>query len=305
MGSREVSPSPLIYRWNAIAGVVLTVLASIGYLSYVLGTDRFPDYIFQAVLTALVAGIAFLIVYAAGFVLTRLVSRETLSRHQREVAYRFVQLTTVAVAVGLITIAIWEFTVGDVLLGAGVISVLLAIAARKTLGSVLSGVIIMSTDIFRVGDWVKIDERFGRIQHISLFNTQILSPQGETHIFPNDEIATRDITNLGHNRYRNDVLVGIDYDTDIQHAIDVCNAVLEELTEATDNHVDGYHPTSVKSFDDSQITLAVKMWVREPTPRAINQAQTTVLSALQNRFRDEGIQIPFPQRTVSDRTSEH
>jgi small-conductance mechanosensitive channel len=194
-------------------------------------------------------------------------------------------------------------TVSDVLLSAGVITVLLAVAARETLSSVLSGIIIMTTDIFRVGDWVVIDDRFGQIQQISLFNTQIHSPQGETHIFPNDEITTRDISNLAHNRYRNDVLIGIDYASDIPKAVEVCNAVLEELTEAEDNHVDGFNPTSVKSFDDSQVTLAVKMWIRRPNPRAINQAQTTVFSELHQRFQDEDIDIPFPQRVVSERGS--
>lgn len=112
---------------------------------------------------------------------------------------------------------------------------------------------------------------------------------------------TRDITNLGKGRYRNDVLVGIDYETDIDRARRLCDEVLEALTADRTNDIDGYHPTTVKDFEDSQIRLAVKIWVEEPRPMVINGAQTTVLSAIQSAFAAEGISIPFPQRTISDR----
>ena len=280
MGARNIKSSPVRYRKNGIAGGTLVVLASITYLLYGQFRDRLSDSVPEIALTVLVLGVAFLIIYIAGLLFAKLATRETITWHQHEAAYRFVQLTTFGVVIFIIAIPIWEFAIGNVLLGAGLASVVLAVAARKTIGAVLSGVIIMSTDIFRVGDWVKIDNQFGRIDHISLFNTRVLSPHGEIHILPNDQLTARDITNLSNNRYRNDVLIGVDYVTD----------------------VDGFNPTSIKSFDESQITLAVKVWIREPTPWAINQAQTTVLSELHTRFQDEGIQIPFPQRMVSERT---
>jgi small-conductance mechanosensitive channel len=303
MATREMKVSQPTYRWNIVISTILTGIALVGHVLTIQIGERLPGYFQDVILTALALGIGFAIIYVVGFGLSTLTIRDVLTRHQHEVVYRFAQLTTVIIALLIVTISIWEFAVGNVLIGAGVISVLLAIAAQKTLGSVLSGIIIMTTDFFRVGDWVKIDERFGKIQQISLFNTQILSPQGETHIFPNDQITTRDITNLAHNRYRNDVLVGIDYDSDIPRVIEVCDAALQDLTEAEQNHVDGFNPTSVKSFDDSQITLAVKMWIQRPNPMLINQAQTTVLSELHQRFQDENIDIPFPQRMVSERVS--
>jgi small-conductance mechanosensitive channel len=44
------------------------------------------------------------------------------------------------------------------------------------------------------------------------------------------------------------------------------------------------------------------MWVDEPTPAVINQAQTTVLSELHQRFQDHEITIPYPQRTLNSRS---
>jgi len=301
VASRNPKSTQINYRWNLAAGVGLLALAALAWLSGLLLDDLAPASLGRIVRTFAVLGVVPLLVFVVEMGLSTLEARGLLSRHRHEVAYRSVQLAAVVVAAATVAVRVWEFAVGDVLLGAGVMTVLVAVAARRTLESVLSGLIIMSTDVFRVGDWVRIDERFGRIEHISLFNTQILSPQGEIHVFPNEDIIGRDITNLGRGRYRNDVLVGVDYGTDVTEAISLCNAVLSELTEERENHVDGFNPTSIKSFDDSQITLAVKIWIREPTPVAINEAQTTVLAALHDRFRDEGIEIPFPQRTVSER----
>ena len=301
MAVRAIKSSPVRYRKNGVVGGTLVVLASITYLIYLQFSERLADYTPEVTLTSLVLGVTFLMIYLSGLVLTRLAAREKITWHQHEAAYRFVQLTTFGIVIFIITIPIWEFSVDNVLLGAGLASVVLAVAARKTIGAVLSGVIIMSTDIFRVGDWVKIDNQFGRIDHISLFNTRVLSPHGEIHILPNDQLTARDITNLSNNRYRNDILIGVDYDTDLSGAIDVCNDVLQELSETERTTVDGFNPTSIKSFDESQITLAIKVWIREPTPWAINQAQTDVLSELHTRFQDEGIQIPYPQRMVSER----
>jgi small-conductance mechanosensitive channel len=287
---------------TAVASVALVLLVGLlGYLlQFVLG-GQLPELYADVIITLVLLVAPFGVTYLLRNALSLLVDAEALTPHQREVLYRFTQLFTFSGVLLIIVFYVWEVAVADVLLGAGLTSIVLALAARQTLSSILSGVIIMSTDVFRVGDWVKIDNRFGKIEQISLFNTMVGSPQGEMHVFPNDQITSRDITNLGKGKYRNDVLVGVDYETDIEHAIGVCDAVLEELTAVEDNHVDGFHPTTVKDFDDSQITLAVKMWVAEPRPMAINDAQTTVFAHLQRAFDADQITIPFPQRTISDR----
>lgn len=287
---------------SVVATVMLILLVGLmGYGLHVYLGDLVPAIYTDVVTTVVLIATTIVLVYAVGHVLSRLEYRESLTPHQSEVLYRFVQLSTFGGVFLILTLYVWRITVTDVLLGAGVISVVLGLAARKTLGSVLAGVIIMSTDVFRVGDWVKVGEKYGRIERISFFNTEVLSPHGEKHVFPNDDLTTRDITNLGKDRYRNDVLVGVDYDVEPDAVITACDDVLQELTEDDTNHVDGFNPTTIKDFDDSQITLAVKMWVHEPTPQAINDAQTTVLSEIHSRFGEEGFEFPFPQRTVTER----
>lgn len=290
-----------IFSRTAIAVVAFGLIWLLGHvLDYFLDTQLTALYT-NVFTTLVVLSATYVLVWALHYTLTVVEESGRLTPHHREVLYRAFQLVTFGAVVVILIIYVWNITLSNVLLGAGVTSVVLALAARETLGSVFAGITIISTDVFRVGDWVKIDNRFGQITQISLFNTMVRSPQGETHVFPNDEIVARDITNLGKGRYRNDVLIGVDYETDIEHVTAICDSVLEELTSEEGNSIDGYHPTTVKDFDDSQIEVSVKMWVDEPRPMAINRAQTTVFSRLQQQFADEQITIPFPQRTISER----
>lgn len=296
---RNPDPSPLRAAVSTVAVAVFAGLLWLLWRPPVVGP--LPPWARRLLTTALLLGAVVGAVRVVGDALLALKGRGLLTPHQIEAAYRFLQMVSYGGVLIVSVVAVWEVSVTNVILGAGVTSVVAALAARQTLTSVFAGVSLFSTDVFRVGDWVKIDDRFGQIEQMTLFNTMMRSPQGETHVIPNDEVITRDITNLGKGRYRNDVLVGIDYDTDIDRARVICDEVLEALTADRSNAIDGYHPTTVKDFEDSQITLAVKMWVEEPRPMVINHAQTEVLSTIQAEFEEAGIAIPFPQRTISDR----
>lgn len=294
---KVTSPVKIVFR----TVLYVLLMAGIWYVSQAVLSAELSAFASDVVLTFVLLGVAFGLTRAVGVTLVLLERRKVLTPHQIEVLYRFIQVVMYGGVLLVIVIYLWDVSVTNVVLGAGVTSVVLALAARQTLSSIFAGINLISTDVFRVGDWVKIDNRFGQIEQISLFNTMMRSPQGEIHVIPNDEVIKRDITNLGKNRYRNDVLVGIDYETEIDHATAVCDSILEDLTDDETNNIDGYHPTTVKDFNDSQITLAVKMWVEEPRPMAINEAQTIVLSHVQQHFDEEQITIPFPQRTLTER----
>ena len=288
---------------TAVAVVALGLMWGLGYVLQRFLRARVTAVYDDVFLTLLILTATYVVVRLLGSTLTVLEESGPLTPHHREVIYRVVQLLTFGAVSIIVVIYVWDIALTNVILGAGVTSVILALAARQTLTSVFAGITLISTGVFRVGDWVKIDQRFGKIEQISLFNTMVRSPQGETHVFPNDDVISRDITNLGKGRYRNDVLIGVDYGTDIAHATTLCDSVLEDLTMEDGNSIDGYHPTTVKDFDDSQIELSVKMWVNEPRPMAINRAQTIVFATIQQQFADEQITIPFPQRTISERES--
>ena len=280
---------------------ILALLVTVWYISQVALSELFPERITRVLITLLLVGISFGTVYVCHWFLNRLEDKDSLTPHQKEISYRFIQISVYVGLCILLISYVWEINLGNILIGAGVLGVIIGFAAQKILSSVFSGIIIMSTDIYRVGDWVEFSDKFGRIQSITFFNTKIQSPQGEKHIIPNDRITSNDITNISQSRYRKDLMIGIDYSSDIEEAIDVCDDILDSLEKEPESKVISYKPTSVREFGNSEITLVVKVWIKHPSPTTINQVQTEVYSAIHTRFRQEGITIPFPQRTVSER----
>lgn len=284
--------------------VVIGIMLATGYILQEALIDSVPENVSNAIVSFALILMSILLVSISKRILKRLYGVNSITEHQREIAYRFVQISTYVTLVAILISYVWEINLGNILIGAGVLGVIIGFAAQKLLSSVFSGIIIMSTEMFRVGDWIEFGDKFGRVKQITFFNTKMISSQGEIHVIPNDRITNTNLTNISQSRYRNDIIIGVDYETDIKKAIAVCDKAIQELSESSkNNNISSYQPTSINEFDDSSITLAVKTWLKNPSPQIINHAQTEVYLKLKEEFEKENITIPFPQRTVSDRRS--
>lgn len=291
-----------------LAGASLLLILFVvgaGYLSNIALSDRLPETASNIIITVIVVISAVTTVSISRRLLKKIgETAENLTDHQEEISYRFIQISVYISTLLLIISYVWEIDLSNILLGAGVLGVLLGLSARQGLGSVISGIIIMTTNMFKVGDWVQFGEKFGRVKEITFFNTKFRSPQGEQHIIPNENITAKDVTNISRGRYRNDLLISVDYDSDIGEVLTICDDVLQEVTAPESNtSIDAYDPTSVKEFGDSGIILSIKIWLKNPSPALLNQTQTTVFQRLHERFEEENISIPFPQRVISERNA--
>lgn len=291
-----------------LAGLFAILLIwSISYVSEAALSDRLPENVLNVLTTVFIIFVSVSTVKITQLILDKIKESDRLTDHQREISYRFVQITVYVSALLVIISVVWEIDLSNVLLGAGLLGVLIGLSARQGLSAIISGIIIMGTNMFKVGDWVILDDNFGMIKKITFFNTHFRSPQGETHIIPNDSITSNNVTNISRATYRNDILVSIDYDEDITRVLDICDDVLADLARPDSEYeaISGFQQTSVKEFDDSSIVLAVKFWIDKPSPVIINQSQTIVFTRLHDRFKDEGVSIPFPQMTLSSREMTH
>jgi len=240
-----------------------------------------------------------IVVDFVGRLLQRLqASSAPLDRHQREVAYRLSQVALWGLAI-LVVLGVWEFDLSGLLIGAGVLGLILGMAARQTLRALLAGFVLMLSQPFEVGDWVEMADAEGTVRDISIVNTRIETPDGEYVILPNDEVMARKIVNRSaKGQLRVEVEVGVDYDTDLERAIDVAYDALdgiEGILRTPSPVVDA------KRFEDSAVVLGVRVWIANPGPRRKWQTRTRVIGAITDAFDEADVEVPFPQRTVSMR----
>lgn len=288
-----------------VVSVVLLIctLSGIVFVTETYIQNNIPQTFSNAVMTVTILFTSILLVRISQIGLRNLHNiSDQLTAHQREVSYRFIQIS-VYLSGSLLIVSVWSIDLSNILIGAGALGILAGLAARQALSSILSGIIIMTSNIFKVGDWIQFEDKFGRVTKITFFNTHFASQKGETHIIPNDSLTSDNITNISSKgKYRKDMIIGVDYTCELEKVIELCNEELSELSGNPNNgSIVGFQQTSIKSFEDSSIELAVKLWIENPTPMVINQTQTKAYKRLHSRFREEDIDIPFQQVTISRR----
>ncbi|WEL17573.1 Small-conductance mechanosensitive channel [Halorhabdus sp. SVX81] len=221
-----------------------------------------------------------------------------LTDHQQEIVIRLGQIGILLTA-GLVVLTVWEVNLQGLLVGAGFLGIVVGLAARQTLGALIAGFVLMFSRPFEIGDWIEIGEEEGVVTDITIMNTRLENFDGEVVYLPNDRVNEQAIVNRsrrGSLRLRVDV--GIDYDSDPEHA----KAVALETIKEIDVVADGPPPQIVpKSFGDSAVILEMRFWIDHPTPPRKWNAVERVVTAVKTAFEREGIKIPFPQRELSGR----
>ena len=226
---------------------------------------------------------------------------DRVNEHEEGVVFRVLQATLI-VTVALVALALWDYNLRGLLVGAGFLGIVFGMAAQHTLGNMIAGFVLMFSRPFEIGDWVRIDEAEGTVTDITIMHTRIRTFDGETVVYPNDLVNKSRVTNYSdRNRLRLTVNVGVDYDADLDHACDVALSAIENVDDVLD--VPGPEVAST-TFGDSGITLELRFWIENPSARKRRRVTSEAVQSVKTAFETEGIDIPYPHQTVVSRTDE-
>ena len=221
-----------------------------------------------------------------------------ITAHQEQILTRVLQVAVI-LATLIAVFSIWGVDIGSLLVGAGFLGIVIGLAARQTLGSLLAGFVLMFSRPFEIGDWVAIGDKEGIVTKITIMNTIMRNFDGEHVVIPNDNVANQAITNRSRDgKLRIHLEVGIDYDDDPEHAKAVAREAVEDVQMVENNPKPQVFPVA---FGGSAVTLDIRFWIAPPTPQRRWRATAGVVETVKDRFATESISIPFPQRTVSSR----
>ena len=158
---------------------------------------------------------------------------------------------------------------------------------------------------FEIGDWVVVDGHEGEVREITLLSTRIHSFDGERIVVPNDLVTGEIVVNRSREgRLRVSVPIGVDYDTDLGNAVDVAAKTVSSVANE-DDRIAGPPATDVivSELADSAIELEVRAWIDRPDRATVTTVRHELIDRLTTAFEDAGIDIPFPQRTISERST--
>jgi small conductance mechanosensitive channel len=256
--------------------------------------DRILDLAIQYGFQILGA-IAILVV---GLMLARWVGKladRWLVRQELEPPIRMLLGRTVRIVVLLFTVVValerFGVPVAPLLAGIGIIGLGVGLAVQGVLSNVLAGLTIIFTKPYRVGEYVECLGVYGQVDSITIFSTTLAHADRSRIVIPNRKIIGEILHNYGSIRQLN-LSVGVAYGTDLERALTTARKVVE-----TNRLVlkDPLPLVGIAALADSAITISVQPWVRVGDYVV---AQADIYKALVEQFREESIEIPFPQHEV-------
>jgi small conductance mechanosensitive channel len=197
-----------------------------------------------------------------------------------------------------IVIALAEFgiSLGPLVAGAGIVGVAVGFGAQTLVKDFLSGIFMLIEDQYGVGDVIDVGDATGVVEEVNLRTTQIRDVDGTVWFIPNGEI--RRIGNKSQQWARTVLDIEVAYDTDIGRASeiikDVADSVFNDQLE-TATVLEEPEIWGVQELGASAIAIRVALKT-EPGEQWATARE--MRRRIKERFDAEGIEIPFPQRTV-------
>lgn len=192
-------------------------------------------------------------------------------------------------------IAIPGFTPGQLMSALGIGSVAIGFAFKDIFQNLLSGILILLGEPFKIGDDIIVSGMEGTVEDIQIRATYLRSPDGRRIVIPNATVYTSAVTvNTAYQRRRCEFVVGIGYEDDVQKAKSIILSILDK--DPTILSQPGF-AVNVNALADFSINLNVRWWVdttETTTAGSISEVQERVIKA----FAEHEISIPYPVQEV-------
>ncbi|GAB4301719.1 MAG: mechanosensitive ion channel [Desulfuromonadia bacterium] len=196
----------------------------------------------------------------------------------------------------IITLKHFNYDILSLVTALGIGSLAIGMAAKDTLAHLISGFTIMLDRPFRLGDRIQLsDGKMGDVVTIGLRSTKIRTLDNMLLIIPNSDLCNTTVVNFAFPDFRakGKVSVGVGYGSDIQRV----KELLVEIALAEGEVLPDPRPESFfVSFGDSALNLTLFFWVADYS--RLFAVTDRINTAILSRFREEGIVIPYPIRTI-------
>lgn len=263
------------------------------------------------VAVAIALGGAFVLAYLVRKFLTRFIANRSDSLNIDPTRYNFAKnastaiIITAALAFTFYAIPSLRSLGATIFAGAGIAAAAIAFASQQALSNIIGGVFLVIFRPFRVGDIIHVNGNSGTVEDITLRHTVIKSFENRRIIIPNAVMSNETIVNstIKEEIMCRFVEFGISYDSDVDLAKKIIfeeatshSAFVDYRTQEEKNNNEPLLNIKMVAHGDFAVTLRAYFW--STGPMEAMQAHWDLLESVKKRFDAEGIEIPFPYRTI-------
>lgn len=246
-----------------------------------------------------------LVVLLVGIILSRWIARRLRNRLlkvtridensaallERLAVYTLIVLAVLAAlqTVGL-PITMFAFLGGAVAIGVG-------FGAQNIFNNFISGLILMTERPVRIGDLIEVGTDLGRVTSVGARCTRIRRFDGVEMLLPNSSLLENNLINrtLSDNQIRTSVSVGVAYGSPVKHVAEIMDSVTRGHPEVLSQ------PETLvlfQEFGDNALIFEVFFWAEMTRLRDLRKMRSDIRFEIDEKFREAGITIAFPQRDV-------
>lgn len=243
----------------------------------------------KIILAALVLWIGFKLIKKVGSLLYKGLDKMQVSATMKPFITSLVE-TVLKIALVLIAVSILGAKLSGLITIVAAMGFAIGIALQGSLGNFASGILILFLKPYEVGDWIQIDDKFGKVTEIAIFNTMLLTPGNKTLIVPNSKITDDVVTN-----YSKEGIVRLELNVHIPYSEDfprIREIIQEELKSIKSILNDPSPEIGIENFDSHNITLAVRPFAE---PSEYWNATFETNEAIKRVFSQNNIKVAYSE----------
>ncbi len=199
----------------------------------------------------------------------------------------------VLIFTGLMVLSQFGVQTASLIAVLGAAGLAIGLALQGTLSNVAAGVMLLIFRPFKIGDYVEVAGHAGTVKEVSLFITELSTPDNVQIIVPNSQAWGSSVVNYSfHETRRVDLVLGIAYEDNIGAAV----AAIEATIGGDERVLKDPEPmVAVSELADSSVNLVIRVWCNAGDYWPLKFDLTR---ALKEKMDSESISIPYPQSTV-------
>jgi small-conductance mechanosensitive channel len=234
-------------------------------------------------------------VWLTGLLEARIRTSRTLSPSVQVLFVKSLKIVLIGLAL-LIAITSLGIDLTALAVFGGAIGLGVGFGLQKIVSNLISGVILLVDKSIKPGDVIAVSGTYGWVTALGGRYVSVVTRDGVEHLIPNEMLISERVENWTHtnSQTRLKVDVGVHYDTDIHKAIELCLEAAKDL----DRVLERPEPKCLLiEFGDSSVNLQLRFWIAD-AQNGVQNIKSAVLLRIWDKFKEHGIEIPYPQRDL-------
>lgn len=250
------------------------------------------------------------LVFAGAHLIGKLARRtfrkiDSLDRTQQLLGEKIATIAIWAVAI-LIGIDVLGISLTALTVFSGAFGLAIGFGLQKTFGNLIAGIILLMDRSIKPGDVIAVNDgkgnSFGEVKKIGIRAVSVTTRDNREYLIPNENLMTSQVENWSYSsrEVAINIPVGVAYGSDL----DVVEKLLLEAAQSSPRVLSFPSPgVLLNAFGASSIDMNMIVWIDDPEG-GVGNVRSEVLWKVWRLFRENGIEIPFPQADVNLKDSE-